>query len=102
MGRMGTVVARQRKDGTMGYTARLRIQRDGKTHVENKTFDRQAMAHTWIKRREAELAEPGALDRPADPQLAEVIDRYIAESKQDMGRTKAQVLRTIKADRLGG
>lgn len=98
---MGTVVARKRKDGTVGYTARLRIQRGGKTHVENKTFDRQALAYSWIKRREAELAEPGALDRPADPPLSEVIDRYIAESKQDMGRTKAQVLRSIKADRLG-
>ena len=31
-----------------------------------------------------------------DPALAEVIDRYIDESKRAIGRTKAQVLRTIK------
>src|SRR5262249_50664340 len=40
--------------------------------------------------------QPGALERRPDPTLAVVIDRYIAESKKAIGRTKEQVLRTIK------
>jgi integrase len=32
-----------------------------------------------------------------DPTLTQVIDRYIAESKKQIGRTKTQVLRTIKS-----
>jgi hypothetical protein len=31
-----------------------------------------------------------------DPPLSQVIDRYIEESEREIGRTKAQVLRTIK------
>jgi hypothetical protein len=31
-----------------------------------------------------------------DPKLADVIDRYVAESEKQIGRTKAQVLRKIK------
>ena len=38
--------------------------------------------------------------RPIDPPLADVIDRYIAESEKEIGNTKAQVLRTIKAHEL--
>jgi hypothetical protein len=50
----------------------------------------------WLAQRETELAEPGALERRPDPTLAVVIDRYIAESQKALGRTKEQVLRTIK------
>jgi integrase len=48
-----------------------------------------------MARREEELLQPGALDRLPDPLLGHVIDRYIQEAKK-IGRTKAQVLRTIK------
>jgi integrase len=48
-------------------------------------------------RREEELRKPGALNRAGkDPKLADVIDRYVDESLKKIGRTKAQVLRTIK------
>lgn len=99
---MGTITSRKRKDGSVGYTAQIRIMRGGKlAHTEAQTFDRKQAAQAWLKRRETELAEPGALDRPEDPPLGAVIDRYIAESKRDIGRTKTQVLRAIKADLLG-
>src|SRR5262249_37309622 len=40
---------------------------------------------------------PGAIGRRADdPKLADVIDRYVAESEKQIGHTKAQVLRKIK------
>ena len=94
---MGTIVARKRKDGSTGYTAQILIKRKGAIlHREALTFDRQQAAKAWLARRETELARPGALERRPDPSLGEVIDRYIAESKKEIGRTKAQVLRTIK------
>ena len=96
---MGTIVQRKRGDGTVGYMAQVRVKQKGKVvHAETKTFDRKQAASAWVARRETELREPGALERikAVDPTLADVIDRYIAESKRDIGRTKAQVLRTIK------
>jgi integrase len=94
---MGTIVSRKRKDGTLGHTAQILIKRKGQiVHREAKTFDRKQAARAWLSRRETELAKPGALDRVADPLLSWVIDQYITESKKEIGRTKAQVLRTIK------
>lgn len=94
---MGTIVERTRKDGSTGYHAQIVVKRDGKTHRETRTFDRRPMATAWIKKREKELSEPGALDRKKadDPTLGEAIDRYIRETA-NMGRSKAQVLRTIR------
>lgn len=101
---MGTVIRRKRKDGTIGYMARLRIMRNGETYAETETFDRKAAAQTWLTQREAELSQPGAFKklRQSDPPLAEVIDQYIRESKKAIGRTKAQVLNAIKKDDIAG
>lgn len=94
---MGTIIARRRRDGTTGYLAQIVIKRKGKiVHREAQTFDRKQAANAWLSRRETELAQPGALDRREDPKLTTVIDRYIAESKRALGRTKQQVLSTIK------
>jgi hypothetical protein len=95
---MGTITARKRKDGTVGYLAQIVIKRKSKVvHREAMTFDRRQAAHAWLKRRETELAEPGALDHRDDPPLHVVIDRYVAESTR-IGKTKSQVLNTIKND----
>jgi integrase len=58
-------------------------------------------ATAWIVKREAELKSPGGLERKEDPTLAEVIDRFIAESKNLVLGTKAQVLKSIKSSDLG-
>ena len=96
---MGTIIHRKRGDGTVGYMAQVRVKQKGKVvHAETKTFDRKQAASAWVARRETELREPAALERikAVDPPLSEVIDRYIGESKRKIGRTKTQVLRTIK------
>ena len=101
---MGTITARRRKDGTTGYTAQIRIKRAGVViHSESETFERKPVAAIWLKKRETELAAPGALDKlkAPDPTLSEVIDTYLKESKRDYGKTKKQVLRTIQASTLG-
>ena len=99
---MGTIIGRTRKDGSKAFTAQIVIKKGGATvHREAETFDRRQAANAWIVKREAELKSPGGLDRKEDPTLAEVIDRYLTESKNLVLGTKAQVLRTIKNSDLG-
>lgn len=101
---MGTITKRPRKDGTIGYTAQIRIKRAGRlVHTESETFDREAAAASWMKRREAALSEPGALEKTQqkDPLLSEVIDQYVRESLRSIGKTKAQVLDVIKLMDIG-
>jgi integrase len=94
---MGTIIGRTRKDGTTAYLAQILLKRKGQiVHREVQTFDRKQAAKAWLARRETELADPRALERSNDVLLAEVIDRYVRESERAIGRTKAQVLRTIK------
>ncbi|MBV9981863.1 tyrosine-type recombinase/integrase [Bradyrhizobium sp.] len=97
---MGTIIARKRKDGTTAHLAQLLIKRAGAiVHREAQTFDRKQAAAAWLEKREKELAKPGGLERlrAPDPPLSDVIDRYTDESIKKIGRTKAQVLRAIKA-----
>jgi integrase len=96
---MGTIIARKRKDGSVGYNAQLVIKRGGAIlHRETRTFDRRQAASAWLERRETELARPGGVDRARakDPTLGVVIDQYVADSLKAIGRTKAQVLKAIK------
>ena len=96
---MGSIISRKRKDGSTGYHAQVTIKRGGLImHRETRTFDRRQAASAWLEKRETELAKPGAVERQKvpDPKLTAVIDRYIDESVKKIGRTKAQVLATIK------
>ncbi|KQP34277.1 hypothetical protein ASF27_01570 [Methylobacterium sp. Leaf102] len=95
---MGTILPRKRKDGSTGYHAQIVVKRDGLQHRETKTFDRRPAAAAWIAKREHELGQPGALaaTKADDPTLGAAIDRYISDSRRALGKTKAQVLRTIK------
>ena len=98
---MGTITSRRRRDGSAAYLAQIVFKRDGAiVFRQNKTFDREPAAAAWIKKREAELAKPNALMKAragaTSPTLADAIDRYTAESLKQAGRTKLQVLRTIK------
>ncbi|QFT69580.1 site-specific tyrosine recombinase XerC [Labrenzia sp. THAF35] len=105
---MGTITARKGKNGKR-YTAQIRIKRDGKiVHTESLTRGVRKDVSDWMKRRELELAQPGALDalkkKPEDKTLADAIDQYLESHKKGIGRTKNQVLRTTKeyplADKL--
>lgn len=101
---MGTITERKRRDGSIGYTAQIRLKEGGVVvYTEAKTFDRTQAARAWLKKREKELAQPGAREtaKEEDPLLSEVIGRYIRESSRKLGRTKEQVLGAIKRAPLG-
>jgi hypothetical protein len=102
---MGTIVARKRKDGTTGFTAQVVRKQAGEiVWREAKTFDRKQAANAWIKKRETELSEPGGIERARTPTgtLGEAIDRYTDVSRKEIGRTKTQVLRSIKDYDIAG
>jgi integrase len=99
---MGTIIGRTRKDGSKAFAAQIIIKRGGAVvHREAQTFERKQAANAWIVKREAELKSPGGLGCNEDPTLSAVIDRYIAESKNPVLGTKAQVLKAIKNSDLG-
>jgi len=96
---MATIVARPRKDGSVGYTAQIKIKRDGKVvFSQAQTFDREAAAKAWAKKKEAALSKPGALEaaRKVKGTVGDLIDRYVGLFQKDIGRTKEQVLGAIK------
>lgn len=103
---MGTITPRKRNDGTIAYMARVRVMREGKTvHKETQTFDRKQAAQAWIKRRETELSEPGALEATINPEptLQAIIKRYIGELEavKPVGRTKKATLTAIGKRSIG-
>ncbi|ADP70996.1 integrase family protein [Rhodomicrobium vannielii ATCC 17100] len=97
---MGTILPRKRKDGSIGYIAQIFIKREGKRHREARTFDRKQAAAAWIKKRETEISRSDALfgvsQTKRNALLRDAINRYVAESRKEIGRTKAQVLNAIK------
>ncbi len=103
---MATIRSRKRKDGTIGYTAQIRLFRDGvQVYQEAQTFDRKAAAQAWAKRRESELAVPGAIERAGrvGVTLGDMITRYLDEHRQDMdiGRTKRVTLEAVARTPFG-
>lgn len=103
---MATIRPREKADGTTSYTAQIRINRDKVTvYQESQTFVRKQAAVAWAKRRETELAVPGAIERANRRGHAtkDMIDRYLveAEKARPLGKTKRQTLLAIKNSYLG-
>jgi integrase len=108
---MATIRPRSKKDGSVSYTAEIRIKRGGKVvHRESKTWPKKRLAEQWAAKREALLAEPGVLDGlisgAAEAQsltVAELIQKYIDVVKplKDWGRTKSDTLAQIKGSEFG-
>jgi integrase len=97
---MATIRARQRADGSIGYTAIIRIKKHGAIiHQEAQTFSREALARDWARRREVELEGPGAiaLAKLGPLALGPLILRYIEEFEpvSRWGRSKGADLRKL-------
>ncbi|ODN69900.1 site-specific integrase [Methylobrevis pamukkalensis] len=104
---MGTIIERPRKKGPPAYLAQISLMRDGRiVHRESRTFDRRPAAAAWMRKREKELAAPGGIEAAQrdkrNPTLGDAIDRYLAETGNRIGRTKTQVLKSLKAEDIAG
>ena len=103
---MGTITTRKRKDGSTTYDAQIRIMRSGvKVYQESQTFDRKATAQAWIRKREAELYEPGAIEKAnrKGVTVKQMIDQYLVEYEKlrPLGKTKRATLKAIGESWLG-
>lgn len=103
---MGTITSRKRKNGSTAYTAQIRIMQKGATvYQESQTFDRKVTAQAWIKKRESDLASPGAIEKAnrKGVTVKEMIDLYLAEYEKlrPLGKTKRATLKAIGATWLG-
>lgn len=93
---MGSITKRRRKNGTIAWLAQIALMRHGKILLrESQTFERRSTAAAWIENREGALARPGSIDAlkappkvKKTPTLGDAIDRYVQESKIQIGRSK--------------
>lgn len=103
---MGTITKRKRKDGTFGYTVQIRVKQGGiVVHTEAQTFDRRQAADQWNMKRTTELRDPAVLEKAmgmhSDPKFGVVIDKYLGDLEKEIGKTKSQVLRKVRDDKIG-
>lgn len=103
---MATIRARKKADGSVSYTVQIRLKNKGAlVYQECQTFARKQAAQAWARKRETELAEPGAIKR-ANRKAAtvkEMIDRYLSEMEKvrPLGKTKLATLKAISESYLG-
>lgn len=102
---MGTITARRRKDGSTGYTAQIRLKRDGSlVHTEAETFSTKALAKEWMTRREADLDTQRARGEPMGKRmtLGEMVAWYEGRERQGepWGRTKRADLARLRTGQL--
>ena len=104
---MATIRVRKRADGSVRYTAQIRIKRNGvQVYQETQSFVRKQAAQVWARRREAELDQPGAIERLSRTGVSvkDMIDRYLVEVERarPLGKTKRGTLTAIGSSHFGG
>lgn len=91
---MGTIAARTRKDGSIGYTAQIVVRRDGKTVASRaQTFDDPGLAQIWLATNEPKLRAADQSASRAEPTVGDLITQTLTAQQNSLGRTKSQVLR---------
>ena len=103
---MATIRARKLASGVVTYTAQIRIKRDGlQVYQESQTFARKQAAQAWVRKREAELDQPGSIERAnrVGATVKEMIERYMLETEKAraLGKTKVGTLKAISESYLG-
>lgn len=93
---MATISKRKKKNGSMSFTAQIRIDRPDLKHSQAKTFPKRSLAVAWAEKREEELAA-GIIHAP----LSRLIRRYIRDFGEQFGRTKQAALVALEASPLG-
>lgn len=89
---LATIVPRKRKDGSISYTAQIRLKVEGKRYSETKTGSDRKALDRWARRREDELREPGAIERlsHAGTKVGWVLECYMEDFQgaSKFGRSK--------------
>jgi hypothetical protein len=103
---MATIRVRKRADGSVRYTAQIRIKRDGvQVYQETQSFVRKQAARAWIRKRESKLDQPGAIERlcRTGVRVKDMIDRYLieVEKARHLGKTKRGTLTAISHSHFG-
>lgn len=95
---MGSIVTRKRKDGSASFSAQILMKKDGVIiHRESKNFTTQALAKSWMAKREKELAKPGEIERQKASKITfgMAIKKYMEESEEPFTGTRKQVLNAV-------
>jgi len=91
---MGTIAARTRKDGSIGYTAQIVVRRGGRTVASQaQTFDDRNLAQIWLASNEPKLRAADQNASRAEPTVGDLITKTLTAQQNSLGRTKSQVLR---------
>ncbi len=106
---MAYIRRRARTDGSIGYTAQVRIhKKKALIYEESKTFSRQAAAQKWAKAREVALEDPAVLAQAlaatkSDFRLATLIKWYRETFRKvaKWGRNKEESLKRLESDPVG-
>ena len=97
---IATIRARKRIAGSIIYTAQIPLIREGaQVYQESQTFARKQAAQAWVRKREAELDQPGAIERAhrVGATVKEMIERYMLEMEKAraLGKTKLATLKVL-------
>ena len=79
---IATIRARKSTAGSISYTAQIPLIREGaQVYQESQTFARKQAAQAWVRKREAELDQPVAIERAhrVGATVKEMIERYMLE-----------------------
>ncbi|WP_323842976.1 tyrosine-type recombinase/integrase [Moraxella sp. Pampa] len=102
---MGTITKRKTKSGQVKYLATVRITRQGSpTFSQSKTFSKEMLAKEWIKKLESQIqVDPRILltKKPTGRTLAQYINRYIEEVKEQFNDKYAINMRRIAGYDIG-
>ena len=93
---MGTIVERKSKSGTK-HRAQVIKKKEGEVvFSKSATFSRKTAANAWIKKVEKDFDAGKLTNRQIQTTVSELFDKVIDTQRKQMGKTKSQVLKTIK------
>lgn len=99
---MGTIVERKSKTGPK-YRAQVIKKNKGLILFSGSaTFSRRSSAAAWIKQTEKALETGKFGSKKVRTNVGELIDKVVATQRKKMGKTKVQVLKTIKLFDVAG
>lgn len=97
---MASITFHQNKDGSIAYKAT--ITKKKLNYRETRSFPNKQAALAWADKREREVEATAAVGQKVHKEadegrtLGEAIDKYVSTSLKAIGKTKAQVLNTIR------